>query len=86
MVCTACLKKPVLHVNFGTLKLTCGNNYFYVSLTQSNTDANLPGILMGSIAMVAGFIVFILPETTGKPLPDTIEEVEAQAKKEKRNK
>ncbi len=41
---------------------------------------------MGSIAMVAGFFVFILPETTGKPLPDTIAEVEAEAKKEKQNK
>ncbi len=36
---------------------------------------------MGSIAMVAGFIVFLLPETTSKPLPDTIAEVEGQTSK-----
>ncbi len=58
-------------------------SYFF---PQNNINPNLPGILMGSIAMVAGFFVFILPETTGKPLPDTIAEVEAEAKKEKQNK
>ena len=57
------------------------NRTIIISFPQNNINPNLPGILMGSIAMVAGFIVFLLPETTGKPLPDTIAEVEGQTSK-----
>ncbi len=34
---------------------------------------------MGVIAIVSAFSVFLLPETRGQPLPDTIAEIEKEA-------
>ncbi|KAJ8714427.1 hypothetical protein PYW07_002652 [Mythimna separata] len=37
---------------------------------------NLPSIFFGTLAVLAGLLVFTLPETINVPLPDTIEEAE----------
>lgn len=37
---------------------------------------NLHAIFFGTLAIIAGLLVFILPETLNQPLPDTIEEAE----------
>ncbi|XP_075979428.1 organic cation transporter protein-like [Anticarsia gemmatalis] len=37
---------------------------------------NLPSIFFGSMAVMAGLLVFTLPETLNQPLPDSIEEAE----------
>ena len=36
----------------------------------------LPLIVFGSVAVIAGLLVLLLPETKGKTLPETIEEGE----------
>ncbi len=43
-------------------------------------DKKLPNIVMGVLALISGFAVFLLPETRGTTLPDTIAEIEVQAK------
>lgn len=35
----------------------------------------LPLILFGGLAIFAGFLALLLPETSGKPLPQTIEDL-----------
>lgn len=42
---------------------------------------NLPAIFFGSLAVLAGLLVFTLPETINVPLPDTIEEAEMLSKR-----
>ena len=42
----------------------------------------LPSLIFGIFATFAGVLTFVLPETIGIPLPDTIEESEAIAKYE----
>ena len=36
----------------------------------------LPGILFGSLSIAVGFLTLVLPETLGRPLPQTIEDIE----------
>lgn len=57
------------------------NKLFFQALYYEN----LPAIFFGSLALIASFMVFTLPETINVPLPDTIEEAErlSQVKKEK---
>ncbi|XP_072037058.1 organic cation transporter protein-like [Amphiura filiformis] len=43
--------------------------------------APLPLIIFGSSSVIAGFLVLLLPETTGKQLPETLEEGEKFGKK-----
>ncbi|XP_028651427.2 solute carrier family 22 member 6-A-like [Erpetoichthys calabaricus] len=45
----------------------------------------LPGLTYGLFPIIAGCFVFFLPETLNVPLPDTIDDVEAQQKKENLN-
>ncbi|KAJ0175267.1 hypothetical protein K1T71_009408 [Dendrolimus kikuchii] len=42
---------------------------------------NLPAIFFGTLAVMAGLLVFALPETINVPLPDTIEEAEMISKR-----
>ncbi len=51
-------------------------NYKYIFCVQGAFNAQLPTIVMGSISLMSGFLVFLLPETRGVPLPFTIREVE----------
>ena len=41
---------------------------------------NVPSIVFGCSAIVAGILVFFLPETKGQKLPQTLEEAEAMGK------
>jgi len=36
----------------------------------------LPGLLFGGLSTAAGLISLLLPETLGRPLPQTIEDIE----------
>lgn len=36
----------------------------------------LPGVLFGTISVVGGVLTLLLPETLGRPLPQTMQEVE----------
>lgn len=50
-------------------------NLFFLQVEQFGTWAMI--IPFGSLSLVAGLIViFFIPETMGKPLPETIEEIE----------
>ena len=37
----------------------------------------LPNVVFGVLCLIAGVFTLLLPETLGRPLPQTIEEVEA---------
>jgi len=41
----------------------------------------LPGVLFGGLSIGVGLLVFLLPETLNKPLPQTIEDIENWSKK-----
>ena len=41
---------------------------------MSNIWLPFPMVLMGSVSVVAGFAAFLLPESSGHPLPETKEE------------
>nr|XP_021201096.2 organic cation transporter protein [Helicoverpa armigera] len=45
---------------------------------------NLPSIFFGTLAVMAGLLVFTLPETINVPLPDSIEEAERLSKAKRR--
>ena len=47
---------------------------------QGRLDENLPSIVMGIIAIACSFAIFFTPETKGQALPDTIAEIEIEAK------
>jgi len=36
----------------------------------------LPGLLFGGLSTAAGLLTLLLPETLGRPLPQTIEDIE----------
>ena len=40
-----------------------------------------PGVITGGMSLVAAYVVLKLPETRGRPLPTTIEEMKAWHKK-----
>ncbi len=40
----------------------------------------LPGVLFGGLSIGVGMLVFLLPETHNKPLPQTIEDIENWSK------
>ena len=42
---------------------------------QNNWSLGLPLIVMGVLPMVSGLMSLLLPETKGKPLPDTLHEL-----------
>ncbi|ESN92521.1 hypothetical protein HELRODRAFT_89451, partial [Helobdella robusta] len=42
---------------------------------------NVPSLAFGSLSIISAFLVFLLPETHNRPLPDTIEEIEAWKEK-----
>ncbi|CAH1801212.1 unnamed protein product [Owenia fusiformis] len=46
---------------------------------------NLSNIILGALAVLAGLLVFILPETRGKPLPETIDDAENFRRKHPKN-
>ncbi|KAK7012883.1 hypothetical protein SK128_011585 [Halocaridina rubra] len=45
----------------------------------------IPSIIFGGASLSAGFITLFLPETLGKPLPDTINDIEYTKTMSKRN-
>ena len=47
---------------------------------QSNIWKPMPSIIFGTMAVVAGSVTFLLPETLKTKLPETIEEAEAFGK------
>ena len=36
----------------------------------------LPGLVFGALSTVAGLLTLLLPETLGRPLPQTIDDIE----------
>ncbi len=50
--------------------------HFHGVFFQGTIDRKIPSIVMGVVAMTTGFIVFCLPETRGRPLPETIADIE----------
>lgn len=50
---------------------------------QTNYSKFLPLGVFGVLALVAGGLAFLLPETKGRPLPVTVEEAENLGKKTK---
>ena len=42
---------------------------------QGNYSAGLPLIVMGLVPLITGLLSILLPETKGKPLPDTLQEL-----------
>jgi len=46
----------------------------------------LPGILFGGLAIGGSLLILALPETLNRPLPQTIEDIENWAKKDKSKK
>ena len=35
-----------------------------------------PALVLGSVSLLAGFVVLLLPETSNKRMPETVEDVE----------
>ena len=60
--------------------LGLNNPYIHVLTTcciaQEEIWKPLPSVIFGSLAVFTGCMVFMLPETKGRPVPDTIEEAE----------
>ena len=57
--------------------------YFIGSILYTNQEeiwAPLPSLLFGVIAVISGSLVFLLPETKGTTMPDTVEDAIAIAK------
>lgn len=50
--------------------------FFHLFQKDAFTFASLPLILFGAVALVAGLLALLLPETLGYKLPDTAEEAE----------
>jgi hypothetical protein len=44
---------------------------------QSELWGPLPYVILGSCAVTTGVLVFLLPETLGRPLPDTVQQAQA---------
>ncbi len=56
---------------------------FFISFWfQGISISWLPGCLFGCVSLIAGIIASILPETTGKHLPDSIKNVRDKEKEE----
>lgn len=43
---------------------------------QTRVAPWFPGVLFGTISVVGGVLTLLLPETRGRPLPQTLHEVE----------
>ena len=41
---------------------------------MAEVDIRLPPLLFGSSALISALLTLLLPETAGKPLPNTVEE------------
>ena len=51
--------------------------HFFFFLDFSNLaeiDPRIPPLFFGSLALISSFLTLFLPETAGKPLPNTVEE------------
>ena len=74
------------YVLFKSLRLTvgfCASNGFYIIIIsfflltlQKRSYTFLPPLVLGALSILAGVVMFLLPETRHSRLPDTIEEVE----------
>ncbi len=47
-----------------------------VLCAQARKVAWLPNVVFGALCLIAAIFTLLLPETLGRPLPQTIEEVE----------
>ena len=48
---------------------------FYFS-QLAEVDMRIPPLLFGTSAIISAFLTLLLPETAGKPLPNTVEDCE----------
>ena len=48
----------------------------FIYLHQSRVVPWLPNVVFGVMCLIAAIMTLLLPETLGRPLPQTIEEVE----------
>ena len=44
---------------------------------------SLPLMIFGAVSLIAGFLILLLPETLGKPLPETLEDCEQPETRER---
>ena len=42
----------------------------------AEVDLRIPPLLFGTSALISAFLTLLLPETAGKPLPNTVEDCE----------
>lgn len=63
----------IKHVN--TLKYNVSLPIF-----QGDVHYAFPSTLFGILSVMAGLLTLLLPETNKKPLPETVDEVEAMGK------
>lgn len=47
-----------------------------VLLLQDSFDKRLPSVIFGAIAVIAGLLALVLPETLNQPMPQTLEDGE----------
>ena len=52
-----------------------------MTFIQSRTRPTISLVIFSITAIVTGLIVFLLPETENRPLPETIQEIEAWSNK-----
>ncbi|XP_028659839.2 solute carrier family 22 member 6-A-like isoform X1 [Erpetoichthys calabaricus] len=71
-------------MGFGSTMARVGSMTAPIVMMLEDYLYGLPLMVYGALPVIAGLIVFFLPETRNMPLPDTIEYVEAQRSQEKR--
>lgn len=67
-----------------SLKILRLKSFELVIKFQTNYSKFLPLTLFGVLALVAGGLAFLLPETKGRPLPVTVKEAEDLGRKTSR--
>lgn len=65
---------PFKNLNYANFKETL-NVFAFISLCTGDSFEYLPYVLLGTLTLATGVASFFLPETFGKPLPQSIEDM-----------
>lgn len=57
------------------------NNIYNIHFQAQEVWEPFPSVLFGSFALLSGLLIFTVPETWRKKLPDTFEEAEALSRR-----